>query len=131
MTILNPTITVNAVNKLPHGTVRRAPAPSFAHAILLDQMDREQCWQVVDLYGPMAVETDVDVQDWPIVYLPAPDEIWQEVVPPIPFPPAAGSSRATRSCAFCSHLGARHLDNDGGACLNCDRHCAGFVEENR
>ena len=82
--ITNSTITVSARNRLPHGTVRRAPAPSFAHAILLDQMGREQEWQIIDVYGPMEVETDVDVQDWPIVYIPAPDEVWQEIVPPIP-----------------------------------------------
>jgi hypothetical protein len=73
--ITNPTITVDAKNKLPHGTVRRAPT-GFAHAILLDQMGEEAKWHIIDLYGPMETETDTDVEDWPIVYVPVPDEVW-------------------------------------------------------
>lgn len=76
--ITNPTITVDAVNHLPHGTVRRAPE-GFAHAILLDQNGQDAKWLIVDLYGPMETEHDVDVADWPIVYVPAPDEVWRAV----------------------------------------------------
>ena len=73
--ITNPEVSVDAKNKLPHGTVRRAPA-GFAHAILLDQMGKEAKWQTIDLYGPMEIYTDAAVEDWPIVYMPAPDEVW-------------------------------------------------------
>lgn len=74
--ITNPTITVDGVNQLPHGTVRRAPK-GFAHAILLDQNGQDAKWQTVDLYGPMEIYTDREVADWPIVYVPAPDEVWE------------------------------------------------------
>jgi hypothetical protein len=73
--INNPEITVDKANQLPHGTVKRAPE-GFAHAILLDQMGQDLKWHIIDLYGPMETETDRDVADWPIVYVPAPDEVW-------------------------------------------------------
>jgi hypothetical protein len=76
--ITNPTITVDGVNHLPHGTVRRAP-DGFAHAILLDQNGQDAKWLIIDLYGPMETEADVDVVSWPVVYVPAPDEIWMQV----------------------------------------------------
>lgn len=81
MTITNPTITVDPLNHLPHGTVKRAPT-GFAHAILLDQMGQAAKWYVLDLYGPMGdrredVVDDQHVADWPIVYVPAPDEVWK------------------------------------------------------
>jgi hypothetical protein len=76
--ITNPTITVDTVNRLPHGTVRRAPE-GFAHAILLDQNGQDAKWLIVDLYGPMETEADVDVVGWPVVYVPAPDEVWMQV----------------------------------------------------
>jgi hypothetical protein len=78
MPITHPEITVDAKNQLPHGTVRRAPE-GFAHAILLDQMGNEAKWQTVDLYGSMETYTDAEVADWPIVYMPAPDEVWRAV----------------------------------------------------
>lgn len=74
--ITNPSITVDDANRLPHGTVRRAPE-GFAHAILLDQNGNEAKWHIIDLYGPMETEADVDVADWPIVYVPVPDEVWK------------------------------------------------------
>jgi hypothetical protein len=74
--ITNPTITVDAVNRLPHGTVKRSPE-GFAHAILLDQNGQDLKWHIIDLYGPMETETDADVADWPVVYVPAPDEVWE------------------------------------------------------
>lgn len=74
--ITNPTITVDGTNRLPHGTVRRAPE-GFAHAILLDQMGEDAKWHIIDLYGPMETETDADVVAWPIVYVPSPDEVWE------------------------------------------------------
>lgn len=63
-------------NGLAYGTVRRAPAPSFAHAILLDQFDRDS-WHVVDLYGPISILGDAEVANWPIVYTPMDDEKWE------------------------------------------------------
>jgi len=63
-------------NGLPYGTVRRALAPSFAHAILLDQGGHDKRWEVIDLYGSMEVLTDDEVKDWPIVYTPVDDEEW-------------------------------------------------------
>lgn len=65
-------------NGLPFGTVRRSPAPSFAHAILLDQFNDPHCWQVIDLYGPIETVTDEKVQHWTIVYQPADDEEWAQ-----------------------------------------------------
>lgn len=137
MTVINVEVTVAPTNKLPHGTVRRAPAPSFAHAILLDQMGREQCWQVIDLYGPMEIETDVDVQDWPIVYIPAPDETWREVVPPIPFEnlplqkavrPGEALPFALKPCQACGHIRSRHLQSVG-VCGGCEQNCTTFSSE--
>lgn len=63
-------------NELAYGTVRRSPAPGFAHAILLDQFTDPHCWQIIDLYGPMEIVTDEDVKDWEIVYTPVDDEEW-------------------------------------------------------
>lgn len=65
-------------NGLAFGTVRRAPAPSFAHAILLDQGTQTNCWQVIDLYGPMELVPDEEVTDWKIVYTPVDDEKWAQ-----------------------------------------------------
>jgi len=78
MTAINSEISIDAANKLPHGTVKRAPQ-GFAHAILLDQMGADAKWLIVDAYGRMEIETDQDVEDWPIVYVPAPDEVWEKV----------------------------------------------------
>lgn len=64
-------------NGLAYGTVRRSPAPSFAHAILLDQGGRPQTWELIDLYGSMEVLTDAEVEHWPIVYTPIDDEQWE------------------------------------------------------
>lgn len=77
--ITNPSITVDVVSHLPHGTVRRAP-DGFAHAILLDQPSYSQgVWYVVDVYGPTGDNPipDAEVATWPIVYVPAPDEVWK------------------------------------------------------
>jgi hypothetical protein len=74
--IIKPSITVDDVNQLPHGTVRRAPE-GFAHAILLDQFGKESKWHIVDLYGLVEGDSDEEVTDWPIVYVPTPDEIWE------------------------------------------------------
>lgn len=76
--ITKTTITVDSVNRLPHGTVRRAPE-GFAHAILLDQNSQDTKWLIVDLYGPVETDHDVEVADWPVVYVPAPDKIWEIV----------------------------------------------------
>jgi hypothetical protein len=76
--ITESTITVDAVNRLPHGTVKRSPE-GFAHAILLDQNGQDLKWHIIDLWGPMQTETDADVATWPIVYVPAPDEVWRAV----------------------------------------------------
>jgi hypothetical protein len=65
------------VNGLAYGTIRRAPAPSFAHAILLDQPDN-RVWQIIDLYGPMELVTDNEVKDWPVAYTPVDDEEWEK-----------------------------------------------------
>lgn len=65
-------------NGLPYGTVRREPAPGFAHAILLDQGGYHRTWEVIDLYGPCGTRTDEQVADWPIVYTPLDDEVWAE-----------------------------------------------------
>src|SRR3954463_2321126 len=86
--ITNTTITVDAVNRLPHGTVKRSPE-GFAHAILLDQFG-EAKWLTVDLYGPMETEADVDVVDWPVVYVPAPDEVWKAMTSGHPRDPEDG-----------------------------------------
>jgi hypothetical protein len=61
----------------PHGTVRRAPT-GFAHAIRLDQGPHPKRWQVVDAYGPWDLVEDEEVQDWPVVYTPVPDEEWRD-----------------------------------------------------
>lgn len=63
-------------NGLPFGTIRRAPAPSFTHAILLDQFTDSRCWQIIDVYGPMEIMTDEDVKGWKIVYTPMDDAEW-------------------------------------------------------
>lgn len=65
----------------PYGTVRRALAPSFAHAIKLDQGERELCWLVIDAYGPLWDDTmshGDEVKDWPVVYVPMPAAEWKE-----------------------------------------------------
>ena len=86
--ITNPTTTVDETNGLPHGTVRRAPE-GFAHAILLNQFGGLK-WHIVDLYGPMEAATDADVTTWPVVYVPAPDEIWEIVNFRLPRDPEDG-----------------------------------------
>lgn len=114
MTITNPTITVDPHSKLPHGTVRRAPSPSFAHAILLDQFGKPETWLIIDVYGSMEVETDVDVKDWPIVYIPTPDEVWTQVVPP--YSPDDEVQTGIRYCERCGC--AEYLHRDGkGKCV--------------
>lgn len=70
---------MHRLNGLPYGTVRRCPAPGFAHAILLDQGNREQAWEVIDLYSSTGdTYTDAQVADWPIVYTPMDDEEWDD-----------------------------------------------------
>ena len=66
----------------PVGTVRRALAPSFAHAIKLDQGSAELEWLLVDAYGPLWHDTMLsgdEVKDWPVVYVPLPDQLWATV----------------------------------------------------
>lgn len=72
-------VSLHPINGLPYGTLKRAPAPSFAHALLLDQMGDSKCWQVMDLYGSLqaACVDDAEVEDWPIVYTPIDDEEWR------------------------------------------------------
>lgn len=65
-------------NGLAYGTVRRQPAPSFAHAILLDQGGHEKTWELIDLYGSMEMLTDAEVAAWPIVYTPIDDGEWEQ-----------------------------------------------------
>lgn len=137
--IINSTVTVSTRNQLPHGTVRRAPSPSFAHAILLDQAGREQQWQIIDLYGPMEVETDADVAGWPIVYVPASDEVWQQIVAPHPIEGMPQRiyplPEFVIPCKNCEHNKWLH-DSQTGKCVThppaggvCE--CAGFVEDRR
>jgi hypothetical protein len=128
--ITNPTLTVDAANKLPHGTVRRAPE-GFAHAILLDQMGEDAKWHIIDVYGPMETDTDVDVMHWPIVYVPAPDEVWKVMNFGSNGRPYSPMGRAIELCDFCGHLRARHLNDYNGACDECTKNCAGFVPEKR
>ena len=64
-------------NGLRYGTTRRAPAPSFAHAILLDQGGNAKTWLLVDLYSDMELLTDAEVSRWPIVYTPELDTEWR------------------------------------------------------
>lgn len=70
-------------NGLPYHTIKRNPR-GFAHALLLDQGDNEQTWEVIDLYGSMefldGLLTDEDVKDWPVVYTPMEGEDWEKVV---------------------------------------------------
>lgn len=63
-----------------YGTLRRGPAPSFAHAIKIDQGGAADCWEIVDLYGigSSPLLTDEQVKDWPVVYTPMPDEEWEK-----------------------------------------------------
>lgn len=67
--------------ELPVGTVRRAPAPSFAHAILCDQGGSPERWEIVDAYSTVSAKQhrDEEVEDWEIVYRPVPDEVWATV----------------------------------------------------
>lgn len=69
----------NHPNEDKPGTLRRAPAPSFAHALCLDQMGSARRWEVSDLYGSIegeSLHTDDQVTDWPIVYTPIPHSEW-------------------------------------------------------
>lgn len=63
-------------NGLPYGTTRRSPAPSFAHAILLDQFGLDKTWAIIDLYGCIETLSDEEVKDWEIVYTPLDDKEW-------------------------------------------------------
>lgn len=129
--ITNLTVTVDAGNKLPHGTVRRAPE-GFAHAILLDQAGSDTKWYVIDVYGPMSNDTDAAVADWPIVYVPAPDEVWQAMNHQMSYRDHVVSSffsDGIRLCQTCHHLSARHLKSDGGKCEDCEKHCTAFLAE--
>lgn len=69
------------------GTLRRAPAPSFAHAICLDQgvyldtgHNHPLRWQISDAYGLMdnTLTHDDAVTTWPVVYIPATTDQWAE-----------------------------------------------------
>lgn len=58
------------------GTVRRSPAPSYAHAISSGEVG-EEFWVVFDFYGELpddfvSLET---ILSWPIVYTP--EEDWR------------------------------------------------------
>jgi hypothetical protein len=68
--------------EIPYGTIRRAPAPSFAHAIKIDQGGHEKEWEIIDLYGSITffegIQTEETVKDWPIVYTPMPDDEWSK-----------------------------------------------------
>lgn len=65
--------------------VRRDPHPrSFAHAIRLDQFNSDECWLIIDAYGPVhsdaggRLATDDEVKHWPPVYVPEHDQAWRE-----------------------------------------------------
>lgn len=74
------------------GTLRRAPAPSFAHALCLDQMDEPERWQISDLYGLMgaSLATDDEVATWPVVYTPTPNSQWATKTSHLPIHPDLG-----------------------------------------
>ena len=63
-----------------YGQVRRAPT-GFAHAIRIQQ-PHEEHWEVIDLYGSTTsfdkLLADIEVEHWPIVYTPEPDDVWEE-----------------------------------------------------
>lgn len=62
-------------NEEPLAVMRRAPQ-GFAHAILCDQGNSEQCWLVIDAYGPMEMTNEAAVHDWELVYVPTHDGEW-------------------------------------------------------
>lgn len=68
------------------GTLRRAPAPSFAHALCLDQNGSPYRWQIIDIWGldNSAPEHDDEVVTWPVVYIPAPQDQWAEKTSHLP-----------------------------------------------
>lgn len=72
------------------GTLRRAPAPSFAHALCLDQGDHPNRWQISDAYGLMGASLahDDEVATWPIVYTPTHDDQWATKTIHLPIYPA-------------------------------------------
>lgn len=73
------------------GTLRRAPAPSFAHALCLDQGGVPERWQISDIYGCMdnTHAHDDDVSTWPIVYVPAPADQWATKTSHLPVAPTS------------------------------------------
>jgi hypothetical protein len=79
------------------GTLRRAPAPSFAHALLLEQGDAETRWQISDLYGLMdnTLATDDEVATWPVVYIPAPANAWADKTSNLPAHPTSLDEQET------------------------------------
>lgn len=82
------------------GTLRRAPAPSFAHAICLDRPHPDMPrWEVIDFYGTLHdnyPENDDHVSDWPIVYVPATPKAWADKTSRLPAPRNTDQQETTR-----------------------------------